>query len=31
MPGADDLETTRDRQPMVLKSFEPIWVAPVGA
>jgi hypothetical protein len=31
MPGADDLETARDRQPMMLKSFVPIWVALVGA
>jgi hypothetical protein len=25
------ISTARDRQPMVLKSFEPIWVAPAGA
>jgi two-component system chemotaxis response regulator CheY len=28
MPGAGDLATARDRRPNVLKSFEPIWVAP---
>ena len=30
IPGAGDLETARDRQPMVLKSYEPIWVALEG-